>query len=161
MSTHGFGDAFEAIMKTEKDGHMSNGRMRRLVVSEPLPGAGPIRSLEDLRVYQLSYALAMEVFEVTKHFPREELYSITDQIRRSSRSVTANIVEGWAKRRYENVFERYLIDSLGSCSETKLSLKFALDCKYLRESDFSNLVTRYDEVGRMLHGLIENWRTFR
>lgn len=73
-----------------------------------------IRSYKDLRVYQLSYSLAMELFWLTKKFPKEELYSLTDQLRRASRSMAVNIVEGWAKRHYENVFKRHLLDSIGS-----------------------------------------------
>lgn len=148
-------------MNSREEGRRMDRRKTMRMVSENIPRSGPIRSPEDLKVYQLSYTLAMKVFGLTKHFPREELFSLTDQIRRSSRSVTANIVEGWAKRRYENVFKKHLSDSLGSCSETKLWLKFAFDCEYLREFDFNDLITRYDEVGRMLHGLIESWRTFR
>ena len=88
-----------------------------------------IQSYKDLKVFQLAYDLAMEVFWSTKEFPKEETYSLTDQIRRSSRSICANVVEGWAKRIYENVFKRHLVDSIGSCDETKLWLQFSLDCQ--------------------------------
>jgi len=84
-----------------------------------------IKSYKDLNVYQASFSVAMEIFELTKKFPREEIYSLTDQIRRSSRSVTSNIVEGWAMRRYENVFKRHLVNSLGSCAETSVWIEFA------------------------------------
>lgn len=79
-----------------------------------------IRSHHDLNVFNLGYTLAMEVFRVSAGFPKEERYSLTDQIRRSSRSVCSNIVEGFAKRRYENVFKNALNDSLGESEETKL-----------------------------------------
>lgn len=119
-----------------------------------------IQSYEDLRVFKSAYNIAMEVFWITKEFPKEELFSLTDQLRRSSRSITANIVEGWAKRKYENIFKRHLIDSVGSCDETKLWIKFALDCKYLQEEKYDNLIEHYNEVGRMLKGLHDNWKTY-
>ena len=119
-----------------------------------------VRSYEDLKVFQLSYKLAMEVFWLTKHFPKEEIYSLTDQVRRSSRSIPVNIVEGWAKRKYENVFKRHLIDSVGSCDETKVWLKFSLDCKYIDEDRHNYLLEQYEEVGKMLRSLHDNWQTF-
>ena len=120
-----------------------------------------IQSYKDLKVYQVSYSLAMDVFWLTKKFPKEELYSLTDQIRRASRSVTANIVEGWAKRIYENVFKKHLIDSIGSCDETKLWLDFAFDCKYITTDDHKSMLNQYQEVGKMLKGLFDNWRTYK
>ena len=120
-----------------------------------------IQSYKDLNVYTASYSLAMDVFWMTKKFPKEELYSLTDQIRRASRSITANIVEGWAKRNYENVFKKHLIDSIGSCDETKLWLDFAFDCKYIKTDEHNNLVSKYQEVGKMLKGLFENWKTYK
>ena len=98
---------------------------------------------------------------MTKKFPKEELYSLTDQVRSASRSISANIVEGWAKRRYENVFKRHLVDAIGSCDETKLWLKFALDCTYLTADEHKNFMARYEEVGKMLNGLFENWKTYK
>lgn len=118
-----------------------------------------IQSYKDLSVYQLSYSLAMEVFWLLKKLPKEERYSLTDQLLRASRSVAANIVEGWAKRHYENVFKRHLLDSIGSCDETKLWLDFALDCQYIAADEHKSLVDRYGEVGKMLHGLFEEWKT--
>jgi len=116
-----------------------------------------IQSFKDLKVYQLSYSLAVEIFWATKTFPKEELYSLTDQLRRSSRSVAVNIAEGWAKRHFENIFKRHLVDSIGSCDETKVWLQFVLNCKYLNEEEHANLLNRYEEVGKMLHSLFENW----
>lgn len=78
-----------------------------------------IKSIKDLRIYIESYRLAMEVFSFTKQFPKEELYSLTDQIRRSSRSVPMNIREGYAKKKYEQIFIRHLVDALGSSEETR------------------------------------------
>ena len=83
-----------------------------------------IQKLEDLEVYVRSYRLAMKIFEMTKYFPKEEIYSLTSQIIRSSRSIAANISEGWAKREYEQVFKQHLIHSLGSASETQTCCRF-------------------------------------
>jgi four helix bundle protein len=120
-----------------------------------------IQSYRDLQVYQYSYSLAMEVFHLTKTFPKEEMYSLTDQLRRSSRSVAANIVEGWAKRHYENVFKRHLLDSIGSCDETKLWLDIALDCHYITSQEHQPISDRYYELGRKLYRSFENWKTYR
>jgi len=119
-----------------------------------------IQSYKDLRVFQLVYQLAMEVFWLTKQFPKEETYSLTDQIRRSSRSICSNIVEGWAKRRYENLFKKHLIDSIGSCDETKLWLQFSVDCEYVSEDKHRYFHEKYEEAGKMLKGLHDNWKTY-
>ena len=86
------------------------------------------RGHRDLRVFQLAYRLAMEIFHLTKHFPREEVYSLTDQIRRSSRSVAANLAEAFRKRRYPNMLVNKLTDCDGEETETQVWLDFALDC---------------------------------
>lgn len=119
-----------------------------------------IRSYKDLQVFQLSYELAMEVFRLTIKFPKEELYSLTDQMRRSSRSVTANIVEGWSKRRYENVFRRHLLDAIGSSDETRVWLSFAVDCGYITSDEHQSLTRKSEELGKMPHRLFENWKTY-
>ena len=119
-----------------------------------------IKSYKDLKVYQMSYKLAMDIFWETKNFPKDELYSLTNQIRRASRSISANIVEGWAKRRYENILKRHLIDAIGSCGETKLWLDFSCDCKYLTEENYSKFISKSDEIGKMLNGLYDNWKNF-
>ena len=119
-----------------------------------------IKTYKDLNVYQLSYQLAMEIFVISKRFPKEENYSLTIQIRKSSRSVPANIGEGWAKRKYENVFIRHLNDSNGSCEETKIWLDFAKDCKYITDLEYQNLTKKYNETGAMLNSLMNKWQTF-
>jgi four helix bundle protein len=119
-----------------------------------------IKSCKDLKVYQMTYKLAIEIFEITKKFPKEETYSLTDQIRRSSRSVAINIREGFAKRKYEPVFIRHLNDALGSCEETRGWLDFAKSCKYIPEEEHKRLDGSYDEVGAMLFTLMKNWRNF-
>jgi four helix bundle protein len=118
-----------------------------------------IKSYRDLKVYQLSYQLAMDVFWLTKKFPKEELYSLTDQVRRSSRSIPANIVEGWSKREYENVFKKHLIDSIGSCDETKLWIDFMADCKYITRSESKFYLNKYEELSKMLYGLFISWHS--
>ena len=116
-----------------------------------------IKSVKDLKVYNQAYKLAMEVFEITKKFPKEEVYSLTDQIRRSSRSVAINIREGFAKKKYEQVFIRQLNDSLGSSEETRGWLDFSKDCQYISEDLHNKLDKHYDEVNAMLYALMKNW----
>jgi four helix bundle protein len=106
-----------------------------------------VKTHRDLIVYQLSYKLAMEIFEITKSFPKDEIYSLVSQIRKSSRSVPANIAEGWAKRRYENVFLRHLNDANGSCEETKVWLDFSKDCKYTSEETCDKFANEYNRIG--------------
>ena len=102
----------------------------------------------------------MKIYELTKDFPKEERYGLTDNLRRAARSIPVNIVEGWAKRKYENVFKRHLIDSIGSCEETKVWLEFSKDCGYLETVDYERLINEYNRLGAMLASLLENWETF-
>lgn len=119
-----------------------------------------IRTLKDLGVYELSYQMAMEIFLMTKNFPKDEVYSLTGQIRRASRSVPANIAEGWAKRRYKDVFLHQLTDATGSCEEVKVWLDFSRDCGYIEQGAHKKLFDSYNKIGAMLFGLITNWRKF-
>ena len=105
-----------------------------------------IRSHRDLEVYQLAFEAAMEIFEVTKGFPREEVYSLTDQIRRSSRSVCANIAEAWRRRRYEGSFVYKLNDSEAEAAETQTWLEFAVKCGYLEAEAARPLYGTYDHI---------------
>ena len=107
-----------------------------------------------LRVYQLAYRLAMEVFEVSKSFPREERYSLTDQIRRSSRSVPTNIAVGYRKRRYPKLFVLKITDADGEGTETQVWLDFSRDHGYLAVDKHDELIAGYEEVGRMLGSMI-------
>lgn len=100
----------------------------------------------------------MDIFYMTRNFPKEEVYSLTSQIVRSSRSVSANIVEGWAKRTYTNVFKNHLIDALGSTAETQNWLKFAKDCKYISEKEFETLDEKVVSIGKMITKLHQNWK---
>ena len=119
-----------------------------------------IRNYRDLEVYKLSYDLAMEIFWLSKKFPREEKYSLVSQMRNSSRSIPANIGEGWAKRSYENVFKRHLMDAIGSCDEIRIWLNFSHDCGYISKKEQERFTKGYDEAGKMLSGLFEKWQTF-
>jgi len=119
-----------------------------------------IRTHKDLRVFQLSFELAMEIFELSKSFPVEEKYSLTDQIRRSSRSVPTNISEAFRKRRYPKSFVAKLSDSEGEAAETQVWLDFSLKCNYISEEKYENLYSRYDKVIGMIVNMIispENW----
>jgi four helix bundle protein len=102
----------------------------------------------------------MEIFKITKRFPKEETYSLSDQIRRSSRSVAVNIREGFAKRKYENVFIRHLNDAIGSAEETRGWLCFSRDCEYIMAEHQEILDEKYDEVNAMLFSLINKWTSF-
>lgn len=115
----------------------------------------------DLKVFQLSYSLAMEIFQLSKSFPKEEIYSLTDQIRRSSRSVPVNIAEAFRKRQYPKVFVNKLSDSDGEATETQVWLCFARDCGYLTLTECNRLESKYQEVGRMLGGMIAHPEKFR
>jgi four helix bundle protein len=117
---------------------------------------GQINSFKDLIVFQKAYKLAIEIFEISKCFPKEEKYSLTDQIRRSSRSITANIAESWAKRRYIKSFINKLTDSLGEEYETEVWLDYSKDSKYITEEKYVELIKEYDEVRKMLISFIKN-----
>jgi four helix bundle protein len=109
-----------------------------------------IESFRDLNVYKLTKGVAIEIFNASKTFPSEEKYSLTDQIRRSSRSVCANLAEAWRKRRYEAAFIAKLNDCEAECSETQVWLEFAMEFGYLRKDVFEKLDDACDRVSRML-----------
>lgn len=115
-----------------------------------------INSAKDLKVYKDASELAMEIFEISKQWPKEEQYSLTDQIRRSSRSVCSNLREAWAKRRYEAHFVMKLTDCDGENSETDTWLEFAKGCGYLGQSDYGRLSERCSAVGKMLGSMLRN-----
>jgi four helix bundle protein len=113
-----------------------------------------MRGFRDLKVYQKAYQLAMTIFNLSNSFPREERYSLTDQIRRSSRSIAANIAEGYRKRQYPKMFVSKLADADGETAETQIWLDFALDCGYLSPEQHRSLLQGYEEVGRMLGAML-------
>lgn len=126
-----------------------------------------VNSFRDLLVYQKSRKFAQAVFYVTKQFPREEMYSLTDQIRRSSRSIGAQIAEAWAKRRYEKHFLSKLTDADGEQQETQHWLETAVDCGYLTTDRAATLLADCEQIGRLLGGMMTKTdlfchpRTFR
>jgi len=113
-----------------------------------------IQSHLELDVYKLAFESAMRIFELSKQFPREETYSLTDQIRHSSRSVCANIAEGWRKRRYEAAFVSKLSDAEAEAAETQTWLDFACECDYLTENTKKELWNNYDHVIGKLENMI-------
>jgi four helix bundle protein len=117
-----------------------------------------IKSFSDIEAYQLAHHLSMEIFRLTKIFPTLEKFSLTSQIIRSSRSVAANIAEGWGKRNYPQEFRRHLVYSTGSLEETKSWLKFALDCNYINIDQYQNIYTQLDQLGAKLYKLFQNWK---
>jgi four helix bundle protein len=115
-----------------------------------------IKSNKDLKVYQLAYDAAMEIFEISKTFPKEERYSLTDQIRRSSRSVCSNIAEGFMKRRYPKSFILKLSDSQAEAAETQVWLNFALSCNYIQADFNQRLIETYNSIIFMEANMINN-----
>ena len=115
-----------------------------------------VNSFRDLIVYQKAYKLAMEIFELSSSFPKEEKYSLTDQIRRSSRSVTSNLAEAWARKKYTKAFISKLIDSLGEEYETETWLDYSKDCKYIIPETYKELSDGYNEVRKMLISMTNN-----
>ena len=113
------------------------------------------RGYRDLNVYTLAYQLALDIHAITKDQPKEEKYSLTDQIRRSSRSVPVNLAEAWKKRHYEKAFISKLVDSAGEAGETEVWLDFSKDFEYIKNNQYRHLMQKYDEVNRMLFGMID------
>lgn len=116
----------------------------------------PIQSHRELEVYQIAFRAAMEIFELTKSFPKEERYSLADQIRRSSRSVCANLGEAWRKRRYEKAFLLKLNDSEAEAAETQVWLEFSVKCQYLGADQAREFYQTYDHVLGKLVNMIND-----
>jgi four helix bundle protein len=119
-----------------------------------------IRGFRDLIVYRKAYALSMEIFEISKLFPKEEKYSLTDQIRRSSRSIPANIAESWAKRLYIKAFINKLSDALAEEFETEVWLNMSHDIKYIDKQNHDLLISKYEEIRKMLISMLNNPHKF-
>jgi four helix bundle protein len=115
---------------------------------------------QDLLAYKKSFALAMKIFEMTKSFPKEEKFSLTDQIRRSSRSVPANIAEAYRKREYPKHFHSKLTDSDAENSETQVWFEFAFKCNYIDEKLFSDFINESNEVGKLINYMMQNPEKF-
>ena len=121
---------------------------------------GKIRTVRDLKVYRKAFDNAMENYELTKKFPKEETYSLTDQIRRASRSVCSNLSEGWRKRRYKAVFLNKLTDSGQEAAETQTWLEFSFHCKYIDEETFDRLDDCYEHIFAMLYAIEKKAEAF-
>ena len=119
-----------------------------------------VTSFRDLIVYRKARELSLEIFRLTKRFPKEEAYSLTDQIRRSSRSMGAQIAEAWAKRRYEKHFISKLTDCDGEQQETQHWIEVALDCEYISQEEAKDLLEKCSEVGRLLGGMMAKAEQF-
>ena len=113
-------------------------------------------SFRELKVYQLAFQAARDVWALTLNFPKVETYSLTDQIKRSSRSVCTNIGEGYRKRIYPKHFSSKMTDADGEATETSIWLDFAFDCKYINEIERDDLQEKYNEIGRMLNAMALN-----
>ncbi len=109
-----------------------------------------IRSVRELDAYKLAFETAMEIFGISKAFPKEETYSLTDQVRKSSRSVCTSLAEGWRKRRYKAAFVNKLSDAAQEAAETQTWLEFALACKYIDKKTFEKLDEKYEHIFAML-----------
>jgi len=115
-----------------------------------------VRKHTDLDVYKRGFAVAMRLFHLSKKFPKEEMYSLTDQVRRSSRSVCANITEAWRKRRYKAAFIAKLSDSEAEAAETQTWIQFAVGCNYVDREEAAELYREYDQLLAMLVDMINN-----
>ena len=115
-----------------------------------------IKSHKELIVYQSAFKVSMEIFRITKSFQKEEIYSLTSQIRRSSRSVCANLAEAFRKRRYEKAFISKLSDSEGEVAETQVWLDYSLECEYLEKEIYNRLFNEYEKIIGMLVNMIKH-----
>jgi len=116
---------------------------------------------KDLLVYKKAFELAMDIFEISKRFPKEETYSLTDQIRKCSRSVCANFAEAYRRRKYPSHFLSKLTDSDSENAETEVWLDFSFACKYISENEHHKLTSQKQEVGRLLGDIIKNPEKYR
>ncbi len=118
------------------------------------------RGFRNLFVYQKAFALSMEIFEISKAFPKEEVYELTDQMRRSSRSVCRAIGEGYRKRQYPKHFSSKMSDADMENTETQVSLDFAFASKYISADLYDKLIEKSEEVGKMLNHMVEHPEKF-
>jgi four helix bundle protein len=118
-------------------------------------------TFKNLLAYKKAFELAMNIFEVSKRFPKEETYSLTDQIRRSSRSVCANFAEAFRRKRYPAHFMNKLSGSDAENAETEVWLNFSFACKYITEQEHVTLIAKAEEVGRLLGDIIKNPDKYR
>ena len=119
-----------------------------------------IKSVRELEVYKIAFETTMEIFELSRSFPKEEKYSLTDQVRRSSRSVCTNLAEAWRKRRYKAVFINKLTDAEQEAAETQTWLEFSLACGYIDKKTFERLDEKYEHIFAMLITMERKIETF-
>ena len=117
-----------------------------------------IQDYRDFEVYKRSYKAAIEIYRIAREFPRDELYGLTSQIKRASTSIPLNIAEGYGKRENINEFKRFLLMAIGSCDEMKVLLDLARDVMDIKQEVHDRIEHEYDEIGRMLMKLRQNWR---
>ena len=129
-------------------------------MTDTVKSKNKLRSIRDLDVYKLAFDTAMEIYRISKSFPQEEKYSLTDQVRRSSRSVCTNLAEGWRKRRYIAMFINKLTDSSQEASETQTWLEFAYKCNYINQETFEKLDNRYEHIFAMLNNMEKKAESF-
>jgi four helix bundle protein len=118
-----------------------------------------IETVWDLKVFQKAYALSLEIHQVTKTFPKEELFGLTSQTRRASKGICANIAEGFAKQGFSSgEFKRFLSIAIGSSEEMKIWTQYCFDTQLIEQSIYHNWINGYDEISKMLHGLHKSWK---
>ena len=121
-----------------------------------------ITSFEDLAVYRRAYAIALEIHKATLRFPREEQFALADQTRRASKSICANIAEGFAKQRRSSAeYRRYLLMAIGSADEMRVWIRFSMDLDYVEKATAMRWNDEYVEIARMLSGLYSKWNAVR
>ncbi|WP_455392964.1 four helix bundle protein [[Eubacterium] cellulosolvens] len=113
------------------------------------------KSYEDLEIYQRSYELAMNIHDITLRFPKYELYEEGNQIRKSSKSIVVNIVEGFGRRRYKNEIIKFLTYAHASCDETKVHLNFIFDSGYIQKETFNECINQYENLGRKINQFLK------
>ncbi len=118
-----------------------------------------IKILSDLDIFNLSFRFAMDMFVLSKSFSKEERYSLTDQLIRSSRSISANIEEEWGKRNYEIEFKKHLVYDIESLEEAKAWILFAKECEYIPGEKYDSVCLMCDEIGAEIYELVQNWKS--
>src|ERR1700753_2356993 len=118
-----------------------------------------IKTFFDLDVYRLGNEYAMKIFSLTRSFPKSETYSLTSQMVDSSRSICANIAEGWGRRTYESEVKKFFVYSMGSLQETKSWLQFSVQCNYISAEEFDQLIQEAEVIGSKLFKLHQNWKS--
>jgi four helix bundle protein len=134
--------------------------MEKIIDNNQMTRKKNIGHFRDLEVYQRAFYAAMKIFTITKDFPKEEKYSLVDQIRRSSRSVCSNLAEAWRKRKYIAVFKNKVTDSMQEASETQTWLEFSVACKYISKEIFEELDTEYEVIISMLSSIEKKAQKF-